>query len=197
VARVYTGGGAGRRSATSPRLLLTTRSTARAGHSSPLSIEQADRFAGTIAGTGPTLRAILDIEEGSGNDDVVAREGASVVSVVGRAFVERITARTRLAPILYAGGWLRSLGLRDRMGCEALWLAAYVARLPAREWSTQLGFAPDDLWAWQYAGLGGSGMLSELSGYPRTSPIGDADLSAVVMPDGLARMRWLELPRSG
>jgi GH25 family lysozyme M1 (1,4-beta-N-acetylmuramidase) len=156
--------------------------------------EQADRLAAAIAETGPTLRAIVDIEEGSGNDDVVARHGTGAVSMAGLDFTARITQRTGLAPILYAGGWLRSLKLRDRMGCAALWLAAYVAKLPAQEWCAQLGFGADELWAWQYAGLGRDGVDAKLDGYPRTTPIGDADISAVVMPDGVARMRWCERP---
>ncbi len=157
-------------------------------------VKQADRFAAAIEATKPTLRAIVDIEEGSGNDDIVARRGAACVSAAGRAFAKRVTERTGLPPILYAGGWLRSLKLRDRMGCEALWLAAYVAKLPAHEWCSQLGFTAAELWAWQYAGCSGRGMLCELASYPRTTPIGDADISIVTMGRGVERMRWCERP---
>jgi GH25 family lysozyme M1 (1,4-beta-N-acetylmuramidase) len=156
---------------------------------------QADRFADVIAETRPTLRAIVDVEEGSGNDDEVSARGAGIVAPATRAFAKRIEERTGLAPILYAGGWLRSLLPRDRMGCHALWLAAYTATLPAVEWCAQLGFRADELWAWQYAGDAGSHVESRLVGYPRTTPIGPADISAVTMPDGLARMRWLERPQ--
>lgn len=160
---------------------------------------QADRFADVITETGPTLRVIVDVEEGGGasgtaNNDQVTARGAGIVSVATRAFAARIEARTGLAPILYAGGWLRSLGLRDRMGCAALWLAAYTATLPAEEWCAQLGFRADELWAWQYAGAAGRGIEARLVGHPHTTPIGPADISVITMDRGIERMRWCERP---
>jgi hypothetical protein len=113
------------------------------------------------------------------------------------AFVARVKQRTGREVVLYAGGWLRSLGLRDRFGCSRLWLAAYVARLPAEEWAGQLGFGLDELLMWQYAGAAGGRVFSELAGYPRTTPIGDADISALTLSGGVERLRstlWAERP---
>lgn len=157
-----------------------------------LGAAQADAFARVLDREPGTLRCIVDVEEGSGNDNIVSARGAGVLAEAVHTFAERIAQRTGLAPILYAGGWARSLRI-GRCGCAALWIAAYTARLPAA-WTTAMGFAPHELWAWQYAGASGRGMLAELAGYPHTTPIGDADISAVVMRDGLERMRWVERP---
>ena len=156
--------------------------------------EQADAFAALMAEQPANIWPIVDVEEGGGdgresNAEIVDRHGPGVVSTIVRAFVERIRARTGLPTILYAGGWLRGLGLRSLLGCELLWLAAYTSRLPASWYEHDLGCPLERLWAWQYAGFNGQRMLAELAGYPHTSPIGmQVDISAVVMPGGLARV---------
>jgi GH25 family lysozyme M1 (1,4-beta-N-acetylmuramidase) len=158
---------------------------------------QADHFLATIDRAGGwsaplDLLPVVDVEEGSGNDAIVARRGAGIVSDTTRAFVERVKHRTGREVVLYTGGWLRSLGLRDRLGCAYLWIAAYTATLPAA-WCEQLGFTREMLWGWQYCG----GQGAELTGYPRTTPIGDVDISALTLPGGLAALRaglWAERP---
>jgi len=158
---------------------------------------QADHYLDTIERAGGwdvgDLWPIVDIEEGSGNDAIVSRRGAGVVSDVAHAFVERVRQRTGREVVLYFGGWLRSLGLRSTLGCRYGWIAAYTPTLPAAWWR-DLGFV--ELWAWQYAGHAGN-MLAELEGYPHTTPVGDADISALTLPGGIERMRsllWAERP---
>lgn len=151
--------------------------------------EQADRFADLIDEVQPTLLPIVDVEEGDGNADIVHRlgpeRGRAHVEQVTRAFTARILERTGQTSILYAGGWLRGIRPRE-LGCDLLWLAAYTSTLP-RVWYEQDLDYEGRLWAWQYAGLDARGVHCELAGYPRTTPIGDADISAVV--GGLERAR--------
>ncbi len=150
---------------------------------------QADAFADLIAEQPCNVWPIVDVEEGSDNAEHVVQRGRERVVEVTREFVGRLWLRTSLPTILYAGGWLRGLGLRSMLGCEYLWLAAYTSRLPAAWYEHDLGCPPDRLWAWQYAGHNGREMLAALDGYPRTSPIGvQVDISAVVMPGGMRRV---------
>jgi GH25 family lysozyme M1 (1,4-beta-N-acetylmuramidase) len=158
---------------------------------------QADHFLRTIDAAGSwsaplDLLPVVDVEEGSGNDAIVARRGAGIVSDTTHAFVARVRQVTGREVVLYTGGWLRSLGLRDRLGCAWLWLAAYTATLPAA-WYEQLGFTRASLWGWQYCG----GQGADLAGYPHTTPVGNVDISALTLPGSLAALRaglWAERP---
>ena len=164
---------------------------------------QADAYLDAIERAGGwgagDLWPIVDVEEGDGNAALVAAraDGVSMLARTVEVFAERVRQQTGREVVLYAGGWLRGLGLRDRLGCARLWLAAYVARLPAEEWAGQLGFGVDELLMWQYAGADARGVHAALAGYPRTTPIGDADISALTMPGGIAALRsrlWAERP---
>lgn len=156
---------------------------------------QAEVFARLMAEVAPSIWPVVDVEEGSGNAAFVEQRGPELVRTATEAFVARVRERTGLPSILYTGGWVRGLGLRSLMGCEALWLAAYTEKLSARWYEQDLGCPRERLWAWQYAGFDGRRMLGCLDGYPRTSPVGEqCDISAIVMPDGMQRVGVAERP---
>jgi GH25 family lysozyme M1 (1,4-beta-N-acetylmuramidase) len=100
--------------------------------------------------------------------------------------VSKIAARLRseygVGPTLYGGELLRSLGVRDHMGCDRLWIARYTATLPASTYR-DMGWASP--FAWQYDGDG----QSHLAGYPQTSPMGRCDISAMTDHAEYARAR--------
>lgn len=159
---------------------------------------QADAFCALLGELQPTLIPIIDVEGGSGNAELVAARGLvagrALIQQHVRAFVARIRERTGQPCVLYAGGWLRGVLGRAAagLGCELLWISAYTARL--WPWLFEgMGFTLDRVWAWQYAGLDGHGVHDELAGYPRTTPIGPADINAVI--GGMQRARWrVEMP---
>lgn len=161
---------------------------------------QADVYLSAIEAAGGwdvgDLWPIVDVEEGNGNNQLVAarQDGVSLLCHNVEAFAARIRERTGRDAVLYFGGWLRELGLRERLGCAHAWIAAYTPTLPAAWWRS-LGFV--ELWGWQYAGAMPGRVDAALAGYPRTTPIGPADISALTLPGGIERLRatlWAERP---
>jgi hypothetical protein len=129
------------------------------------------------------LWPIVDVERGSGNDAHGKQETIERTTV----FAQTVRARTGRGVVLYGGSWLAELGIRDKMGCSWLWLPRYTAVLPPESYE-RIGWALDDLFAWQYAGDG----VGKLDGYPLTSPIGKTDVSAVTMAGGGTKaLEWL------
>lgn len=160
--------------------------------------EQADFYIDTIERAGGhgdrDLWPMVDVEEGSGNAARAQRHGRAIVEETCAAFVARVHQRIARPVVLYAGWWLASLGIRSRMGCSALWYAAYVAKLEPAVYQ-RIGWDEASLWAWQYAGGFKDGKpTARRPGYPVESPVGQTDISAVMRPGGLERMRWAERP---
>jgi len=148
---------------------------------------QADHYLQRIeraGGWGPgDLWPIVDVEEGSGNK---ARSRQEVIDST-TAFAEAVRRRTGREVVLYAGWWVASMGIRDRMGCSWLWCPSYTATLPAASYE-RIGWTLGEVLAWQYVGDGG-GLLA---GYPTRSPLGDTDISTVMIAGGgLAALEWL------
>ncbi len=148
---------------------------------------QADHYLQRIERAGGwdhgDLWPIVDVEEGSGNK---TRSRQEVIDTT-TAFAEAVRARTGRGVVLYGGWWLASMGISDRMGCSWLWYPSYTATLPAASYE-RIGWTADELLAWQYVG-GGKG---KLDGYPKRSPLGDLDISAVTIAGGgAAAIAWL------
>lgn len=120
------------------------------------------------------LWPIVDVEKG-GNEGATKTQ---VIDVCSR-FAETILRETGRAPMLYGGSWLRELGIRDRMGCQLLWVPRYTATLPATTY-TSLGFDLSNTWGWQYT----DGTTCKLANYPCTTPIGKLDISTVIIDGG-------------
>lgn len=121
------------------------------------------------------LWPIVDIERTGQPANASKQQVIDAVS----SWAEAIVAATGRAPMLYGGSYLRDLGIAEPMGCQALWVPSWSASLPASSY-TSLGFALDNTWAWQYCGDG----EAYLAGYPKTTPIGVADISAVIINGG-------------
>lgn len=143
------------------------------------------------------LFVTVDAEEGSGNHVRVAQLGRAVVEDTVDSFSARVLERTGRPTILYAGWWLRSIGVTSRMGCEWLWMASYTRTLQAATYGA-MGWDPSRLLLWQYDGSQGADGV--LAGYPTRAPItgGESvDVSVLTMPGGveaLRRVLWAERP---
>jgi hypothetical protein len=87
--------------------------------------------------------------------------------------------------LLYGGSWLADLGITTRMGCARLAIARYTPQLPVHVYE-RIGWDRASLALWQYCGDG----VGYLAGYPREAPgCGRVDISALVLPGGLAALR--------
>lgn len=124
------------------------------------------------------LWPIIDVEEDDQPEDVTQQRVIDVVS----AWAARILACTGRSPMLYGGSFLRSFGITDRMGCQALWIPSYTATLPATDY-TSMGWTLANTWGWQYCGTGRRN-AAQLDGYPSETPIGNADISAIIIHGG-------------
>lgn len=146
---------------------------------------QADFFVDAAIDAGwdaVDLPLIVDVERANN----AGATAAQIVSGVSE-FSARVQTRTGRAPILYGGELLAALGIHDRMGCSALWIARYTPTLPAEVYE-RIGWDAASLGLWQYAGDG----ESYLAGYPAMSPIGKVDVSAVVARGGGdAALAWM------
>lgn len=156
-----------------------------------------------VPGTEQAHVMLLEIERAGGlaPDDILvvdvevseANRGASAAEVVASvsALVAALKAETCRGVVLYGGQWLAELGVTDRMRCAALWYPSYTAHLDQHAYE-RIEWTRDRLAMWQYAGLRGDGrIMSALAGYPTQTPIGPADISALVMPGGIARLQEL------
>lgn len=162
---------------------------------------QAHHYLATIDRAGGwgvgDLWPVVDVEEGSGNGAVVAQHGRAIVEDTARAFVETVNEELGRDVVLYAGWWLASIGIADRLGCEWLWYASYTRTLPAAVYR-RIGWSTDRLLLWQYDGSGTSD--GSLTGYPTRAPIAhgkDVDINVLTLPGGLTRLRsllWAERP---
>jgi len=150
-------------------------------------VAQADHYLQRIERAGGwghgDLWPIVDVDEGSGNK---AWSRQQVIDTT-TAFAEAVRGKTGRGVVLYGGWWLASMDIRDKMGCSWLWYPSYTAALPAAG-HERIGWTRDDLLAWQYVADG----RGELPGYPKRSPLGDIDISALTIAGGGARaLDWL------
>lgn len=173
--------------------------------------EQADVMLDAIERAGGwdgagDLFPIVDLEEGSGNGSRFQQLAKQFGPATARmrvidtveAFAARVLERIGRPTILYAGWWLRSIGVTSRMGCEWLWYAAYTRTLPASVYRA-IGWDADRLLLWQYDGSGDSD--GALPGYPTRAPIEhgeDVDINVLTLPGGVERLAglltWAERP---
>lgn len=147
---------------------------------------QADFFCDFIDAAGGwedgDIWPIVDVERAN-------NDGCTAMQVIGvtRDFTRQIERRTGKKCILYGGELLASLGIKDRMGCDRLWIARYTETLP-QEVYTRIGWDLSSLFAWQYCGDG----VGHVAGYPNLSPIGKVDVSALLVSGGgAASLEWL------
>lgn len=126
------------------------------------------------------LWPVVDVERAGQRAQLSAQQ---VIDSVTK-WTEVVKAATGQQVLLYGGEYLRELGIRDHMGCAAVWVARYAASLPVGSYAS-LGWTLDELFGWQYCGDG----TSYLAGYPAVAPIGKVDISALTMKDPIAFIR--------
>jgi hypothetical protein len=139
------------------------------------------------------LPAMVDVERGGQRPNVVPTR-TGVEHTTG-AFSARYHTLSGKLPTLYGGELLRSLGIRDRMGCGRSAVALYGSELHGKGETTEQFLARNgtDLahtMLWQYASA--EGAPTGPAGYPREAPgIGRVDINAVILPGGLQALRAL------
>ncbi|HEY4266697.1 MAG TPA: GH25 family lysozyme [Galbitalea sp.] len=157
-------------------------------------VAQADLMVGRIEKAGGfgvgDLWPELDMEQAENP----TLPGAARIEDWVHAFQGEIFRLTGRGTMLYAGSYLRDNKVTSTMGCRVLWTACYEADLPPYiynsigwTWSADPHVKPPTLWGWQGVGVEGGGKIDgkwNKHGYPLTSPIGNADISAIVVADG-------------
>lgn len=145
---------------------------------------QADTFCDHIIKAGGwdsgCMMDSLDIESAG-----VAGADADEIIETAHAFAKRYKERSggrRL--MVYARGTMRDLEIVDRLGCDAVWDAAYTKRIVTN------GIAPfslDDVVLWQYRGMNGHGEIegdNSVHGLPMTIDGFDGAADFSVFVDG-------------
>jgi len=117
---------------------------------------------------------ILDLEHAD-NPDLPA---AQIVDKMTE-MAQLLRAKTGRDVTLYGGSLMYDKGITDHMACSRLWIARYMSTLPAVVYQ-RIGWQLDDVLMWQYAGDKGG----FLDGYPKDSPIGRTDISAMLVAGG-------------
>lgn len=148
---------------------------------------QAEYYARTVERAGGwqvgDIRPIVDIEFGgpSASNRTASRQQVIDCAWSFSAAIKRITGHR---PILYGGSALASLRIKDRLGCQGLWPAAYTRSLKAAE-ATSIGWTPDEIVMWQYTdGTKGSAVTRRGTRLPIGIPptISGARAGAGVLP---------------
>lgn len=152
--------------------------------------KQADYFVAAVEQAGGelpgTLWGMVDVERGGQR---VKDPTRALVEDRTRSFAERYTSLTGRIATLYGGELLRAVGVTDRLGCGRSAIALYGTILPASTLA-RTGTDLEHLLFWQYAGTDPQDPAHSLAGYPLVAPgCGRVDISALVLPGGLAALR--------
>lgn len=155
-------------------------------------LEQVELYLRTIDGAGGwgagDILPMVDLESAE-NPPVIAPQ--VVIDQVTK-FADLMEQLHGRRPILYAGSYVRDLGIKSHMGCAYLWTAAYGSTLPAHEY-LDMGWRLDELLGWQYQGTEG---YTGPKNYPQHCPIGPGpmDLSAITIENGASpdeQLQWI------
>lgn len=163
---------------------------------------QADFFVKNVEASGGerigTLWGMVDVERGGQS---IKEPSRALVEDRTRSFAARYRQLTGRAATLYGGELLRSVGVRDRLGCERSAIALYSAELHGPNESTaqllaRTGTNLEHLLFWQYTGADSA--TPSPAGYPTLAPgCGKVDISALTLPGGIEGVRrglWAERP---
>ena len=153
---------------------------------------QADFYLDTIDAAGGfdvgDIIPIVDVE--LGNDGKPDEHGkvhprnsnwdASAQQIIDctSAFAARAKERTGQQVMLYGNGAMRDKSIKDRMGCDWLWIPRYTPTLPP-EMYQRAGWDLAQVAMWQYCGDG----TASLPGYPNSvDNFGKVDISVSLLP---------------
>jgi len=149
--------------------------------------DQADFYLKTINDAGGfdtgDIIPIVDVElggEGKTDDQgrVTGRNSnwdASAQQIIDctSEWADRVKSETNMQVMLYGNGAMRDKAIKDRMGCDWLWIPRYTATLPA-EMYQRAGWDLPSVAMWQYCGDG----TAVLPDYPAEIPdFGKVDIS--------------------
>lgn len=158
-------------------------------------IKQAHVFLGQVEQAGGwgdgDLWPMVDVE--SSNNPL--HMGKSQLETWISTYAAEILAATGRKPTLYGNIYLWQCGVTSTCGCETLIVARYTPTLPpityqriGWSWSADPDVTPPTLLGWQYCGDG----AAFAPGYPTRSPIGDIDVTALVVANGgRAALDWV------
>jgi GH25 family lysozyme M1 (1,4-beta-N-acetylmuramidase) len=125
----------------------------------------------------------IDVETSAWNAAATRCEVEDGVSIMA----ETLRREAGREVVLYAGVWLAQLGITSRLRCALEWYPSYTAQLYRRVFE-RIGWDRSSLLAWQGVGLDARGVHAEWP-LPETTPIGDADINALLLPGGIEAMR--------
>ena len=114
----------------------------------------------------------IDIERGEQPADATAAQVEDSVS----SFALDILSRTGRRPMLYAGSYIRDLGIKSRMGCSLLGFPEWTGQLD-QSLLHAMGWDLNTTLLWQIVGDGSN---TAPPGYPHLTPIGPLDISVMV-----------------
>lgn len=148
------------------------------------------RLMDQIGGEGPaTWPAMLDAERGGQSVELTKTRVEAVIGAAAARY-QQLSGRTAT---LYGGELLRSIGATSRYGCGRSAVALYTSELHGKGETTaqflaRTGTDLEHLALWQYASTEGG--TTPPTGYPTSAPghVGNIDISALVLPGGLAAM---------
>jgi GH25 family lysozyme M1 (1,4-beta-N-acetylmuramidase) len=147
-------------------------------------VAQADAFLKLVDSAGGwdagDVWPYLDVENSRSQP---AHASAQQVIDAVSAVVARISAVTGRDVTLYGCSWMHDLNITDRMGCAHIHVARYTNTLPRHTYEA-IGWDLSDLLGWQGIGVDDHGDALGDWSYPRTSPIGNVDISAIVIDGG-------------
>lgn len=153
-------------------------------------VQQWNYFRQTVIGAGGfgngDLPVGIDVEAAS-NPPASPAQAQRIIQIVSE-FAELALTYTGQPPICYGGSYLRDNQIKSHMKCQAPWVAEYGPKLDPGVY-TSIGY-PDwkSVLAWQYDSTEG---FTGPTGYPKVSPMGHTDISALVIDGGGdASMTW-------
>lgn len=157
-------------------------------------VDQAHAYLDTVNSAGGwdvgDLWPILDVER---TRYTVNMTRASVEQTM-RTWAMIITRETGRAPMLYGGSWIRGFGIQERLGFQLLWIPRYAATLPEDSYQA-IGWDLSRVWGWQYVGVPRKPTDPAPAGYPTTTPIGDLDITAIIVDGGPDQQRGIDWTR--
>lgn len=145
---------------------------------------QADFYLKTVNDAGGfdvgDIVPIVDVELGNEKNSNQKASAQQIIDCTS-AWAARVKAETDQEVMLYGNGAMRDKSIKDRMGCDWLWIPRYTATLPKQMYE-RAGWDLPKVALWQYCGDG----TASLSGYPKeVTGFGKVDIS-VVLFDTLA-----------
>jgi GH25 family lysozyme M1 (1,4-beta-N-acetylmuramidase) len=145
---------------------------------------QADFYLKTINDAGGfdvgDIIPIVDVELGNEKNSNQKASAQQIIDCTS-AWAARVKAETDQEVMLYGNGAMRDKSIKNRMGCDWLWIPRYTPTLPKQMYE-RAGWDLPKVALWQYCGDG----TASLAGFPKqVDGFGKVDIS-VVLFDTLA-----------